>query len=125
MDAHVSSYPINCSRTPRTGHARAYSNRLRHLRAVFKECEELLTKGFSLQGLDVLWGWNIVSEKWLGRLGPERGIDWLKTEATCDRHILRQAFLASMVAVSIPDVDNCVAEMLRRERDYLPKHWQE
>ena len=48
---------------------------------VFKECEELLTKGFTLQGLDVLWGWSLVSEKWLGQLGPESGIDWLTTEA--------------------------------------------
>jgi len=43
---------------------------------------------------------------------------------TCDRRTLRQAFLASMVAVSIPDVDACIDEMLRRQRNYLPKKWQ-
>ncbi len=48
----------------------------------------------------------------------------VEAAVTCDRQILRQAFLASMVAVSIPDVDNCIGEMLRRERDYLPKRWQ-
>lgn len=42
---------------------------------------------------------------------------------TCDRNVLRRAFLASMVAVSIPDVDACMAEMLRRERAVLPKQW--
>jgi len=47
----------------------------------------------------------------------------VEAAVACDRQILRQAFLASMVAVSIPDVDNCLAEMLRRERNYLPKGW--
>jgi len=42
---------------------------------------------------------------------------------TCDRNILRKAFLASMVAVSIPDVEACLAELLRRERAFLPKKW--
>ena len=53
-----------------------------------KECEELLTKGFSLQGLDVLWGWNIISEKWLGELAPETGNDWVKGEAYGPGHNL-------------------------------------
>jgi alpha-galactosidase len=39
------------------------------------------------------------------------------------RRVLRQAFLASMVAVSIPDVEACMNEMLRRERAYLPRMW--
>ena len=42
---------------------------------------------------------------------------------TFDRQTLRQAFLASMTAVSIPDIDNCIDEMLRRERQYLDKKW--
>ena len=42
---------------------------------------------------------------------------------TCDRNILRRAFLASMVAVSIPDVEACMSDMLRRERSVLPKRW--
>lgn len=42
---------------------------------------------------------------------------------TFSRDTLRKAFLASMTAVSIPDVDNCMNEMLRRERQYLPKQW--
>ncbi|NQU12438.1 glycoside hydrolase family 4 [bacterium] len=47
----------------------------------------------------------------------------VEAAVTGDRQILRQAFLASMVAVSIPDVDNCIAELLRKERAYLPKQW--
>lgn len=43
---------------------------------------------------------------------------------TGSRKILRQAFLASMVAVSIPDVDACIAELLDRQRNDLPKIWQ-
>jgi alpha-galactosidase/6-phospho-beta-glucosidase family protein len=42
---------------------------------------------------------------------------------TCDRTILRRAFLASMLAQSIPDVDRCVDELLAAERDYLPAAW--
>ena len=42
---------------------------------------------------------------------------------TYDRDILRKAFLASMVAVSIPDVDACIAELLATEREYLPAEW--
>jgi alpha-galactosidase len=42
---------------------------------------------------------------------------------TCDRRILRQAFLSSMVAVSIPDVNACIEEMLLKERPFLPKAW--
>lgn len=47
----------------------------------------------------------------------------VEAAVTCDRHILRQAFLASMVSVSIPDVTACMNEMLRREREYLPAAW--
>jgi alpha-galactosidase/6-phospho-beta-glucosidase family protein len=43
---------------------------------------------------------------------------------TCDRRVLRQAFLASMVAVSIPDVDACLREMLAKERAYLSARWR-
>ncbi len=42
---------------------------------------------------------------------------------SCDRATLRKAFLASMLAVSIPDVNACIAEFLRRERAYLPEAW--
>ena len=42
---------------------------------------------------------------------------------THDRKTLRQAFLASMVAVSIPDVDACIAEMLAAEKKHLPAAW--
>ena len=47
----------------------------------------------------------------------------VEAATTYDRPILRQAFLASMVVVSIGDADRCMAEMLRRERAYLPKQW--
>ena len=47
----------------------------------------------------------------------------VEAAVTCDRRTLRKAFLASMVAVSIPDVDACVDELLRRERRYLPPQW--
>jgi len=47
----------------------------------------------------------------------------VEAAVTCDRAKLRQAFLASMVAVSIPDVDRCIDEMLRRQRKYLPARW--
>jgi alpha-galactosidase len=42
---------------------------------------------------------------------------------THDRKTLRQAFLASMVAVSIPDVDACIADLLAAEKKYLPLAW--
>jgi alpha-galactosidase len=47
----------------------------------------------------------------------------VEAAVTHDRRTLRQAFLASMVAVSLPDVDACIEEMLRRERPYLPARW--
>ena len=47
----------------------------------------------------------------------------VEAAVTCDRKILRQAFLASMVAVSIPDVDSCIKELLQKERRYLSKGW--
>lgn len=47
----------------------------------------------------------------------------VEAAVTCDRATLRKAFLASMVAVSIPDVEACMEEMLRRERAYLPRGW--
>lgn len=47
----------------------------------------------------------------------------VEAAVTYDRSILRQAFLASMVAVSIPDVENCMNELLQAERDYLPQEW--
>jgi len=48
----------------------------------------------------------------------------VEAAVTCDRAVLRKALLASMVAVSIPDVEACMAELLRKEKDYLPKAWQ-
>ena len=48
----------------------------------------------------------------------------VEAASTCDRATLRKAFLASMVAVSVPDVDNCIKELLRREKNYLPRGWQ-
>ena len=59
---------------------------------VFKECEELLTKGFSLQGIDVLWGWCMVSEKWLGQICQEGGHDWLMGEIYGPMHNLYGIF---------------------------------
>jgi alpha-galactosidase len=47
----------------------------------------------------------------------------VEAAVTHDRRILRQAFLASMVAVSIPDVDAAISELLARERAYLPSAW--
>ncbi len=47
----------------------------------------------------------------------------VEAAVTCDRNILRKALLASMVAVSIPDVENCMNELLEAEREYLPKEW--
>ena len=48
----------------------------------------------------------------------------VEAAVTCDRKVLRQALLASMVAVSIPDVEGVMDELLRREKAYLPKKWQ-
>ncbi|MFA6960445.1 MAG: hypothetical protein WC205_06830 [Opitutaceae bacterium] len=47
----------------------------------------------------------------------------VEAAVTCDRNVLRQAFLASMVSVSIPDVDNCIVELLDAQRDYLDAGW--
>ena len=47
----------------------------------------------------------------------------VEAAATCDRRILLQSFLASMVTVSIPDAINCVDEMLSSERKYLSAKW--
>ncbi|MCE9614333.1 MAG: glycoside hydrolase family 4 [Lentisphaerae bacterium] len=47
----------------------------------------------------------------------------VEAAVTHDRRTLRQAFLASMVAVSIPDVDACIAEMLAAEKKDLPAAW--
>ncbi len=47
----------------------------------------------------------------------------VEAAVTYDHKVLRQAFLASMVAVSIPDVDACIKDLLRRERPYLHKNW--
>ncbi|MBN2302635.1 MAG: glycoside hydrolase family 4 [Lentisphaerae bacterium] len=47
----------------------------------------------------------------------------VEAAVTYNRKTLRQAFLASMVAVSIPDVDACIAEMLAAEKKYLPAAW--
>jgi alpha-galactosidase len=47
----------------------------------------------------------------------------VEAAVTMDRGILRQAFLAGMLAVNIPDVDACIRTMLRREREYLPEGW--
>lgn len=47
----------------------------------------------------------------------------VKAAVTCDRKILRQAFLASMVAVSITDVDACIRDLLAAERKFLPRGW--
>lgn len=47
----------------------------------------------------------------------------VEAAVTCDRKVLRRAFLASMVAVSVPDVEACMNELLKKERNYLPKAW--
>jgi alpha-galactosidase len=47
----------------------------------------------------------------------------VEAAVTHDRKVLRQAFLASMVAVSVPDVDACIAELLAAETKYLPAAW--
>jgi alpha-galactosidase len=47
----------------------------------------------------------------------------VEAATTCDRDVLRRAFLAGMAAVSIPDVEACMDELLRKEREYLPAAW--
>ncbi len=47
----------------------------------------------------------------------------VEAAVTFSRAKLRQAFLASMVAVSIPDAENCMNELLEAERSYLPSQW--
>jgi alpha-galactosidase/6-phospho-beta-glucosidase family protein len=47
----------------------------------------------------------------------------VEAAVTCSRKTLLQAFLASMVIVSIPDATNCMEEMLVSERKYLPAKW--
>ena len=48
----------------------------------------------------------------------------VEAAVSCDRKTLLKSFLASMVTVSIPDARACMEEMLKREKDYLPKKWQ-
>ncbi|MDE0839474.1 MAG: glycoside hydrolase family 4 [Kiritimatiellae bacterium] len=48
----------------------------------------------------------------------------VEAAVTCDRKTLLKAFLASMVTVSIPDAKACMEELLKKEKDYLPKKWQ-
>lgn len=47
----------------------------------------------------------------------------VEAATSCNRKTLLQAFLASMVAVSIPDAQACMNELLEAERDYLPGAW--
>lgn len=47
----------------------------------------------------------------------------VEAAVTCDRRTLRQALLTSMVAVSIPDCDAVMDDLLEREREYLPRGW--
>ena len=47
----------------------------------------------------------------------------VEAAVTYDRKTLRHAFLASMVAVSIPDVEACMNELLEAERELLPRQW--
>ena len=47
----------------------------------------------------------------------------VEAATTCCRQTLRQALLASMVAVNIADVNACMEELLEAERDYLPAAW--
>ena len=48
----------------------------------------------------------------------------VEAAVTCDRKTLLKAFLASMITVSIPDAKACMEEMLKKEKEYLPKKWQ-
>jgi len=47
----------------------------------------------------------------------------VEAAVTFDRKILLQAFLASMITVSIPDAEACMNELLETEREYLPEQW--
>jgi alpha-galactosidase len=47
----------------------------------------------------------------------------VEAAVTCNRATLLQAFLASMVCVSIPDARDCMNELLERQRSSLPKRW--
>jgi len=47
----------------------------------------------------------------------------VEAATTYRRKTLLQAFLASMVTVSIPDAEAAMRAMLDAERDYLPKEW--
>ncbi|HWL53413.1 MAG TPA: hypothetical protein VNQ90_13330 [Chthoniobacteraceae bacterium] len=47
----------------------------------------------------------------------------VEAAVTCDRKVLLQAFLASMVTVSIPDAKACMEELLSAQADYLPAGW--
>lgn len=47
----------------------------------------------------------------------------VEAAVTCDKKLLRRALISSMVAVSIPDCDRVMEELLRLERPYLPKGW--
>jgi len=47
----------------------------------------------------------------------------VEAATTCCRKTLRQALLASMVAVNIADVNACMEELLEAERAYLPAAW--
>ncbi len=47
----------------------------------------------------------------------------VEAAVTFDRKTLLQAFLASMVTVSIPDARACMEQMLAAEKEFLPKEW--
>ncbi len=47
----------------------------------------------------------------------------VEAAVTFDRKTLLQAFLASMVTVSIPDARICMEQMLAAEKKFLPKEW--
>ncbi|OGV51969.1 MAG: hypothetical protein A2X49_08880 [Lentisphaerae bacterium GWF2_52_8] len=47
----------------------------------------------------------------------------VEAAASCDRNVLRKAFLASMLTQSIPDMEACMEDMLSAEREYLPAAW--
>lgn len=47
----------------------------------------------------------------------------VEAATTFSRKTLLQAFLASMVTVSIPDAENCMNELLEAQREYLPVEW--
>lgn len=47
----------------------------------------------------------------------------VEAAVSCDRKKLLQAFLASMVTVSIPDAVSTMDELLKAEKKYLPSGW--